>query len=203
MALSVYEQERTDFNAQQIVTNQVTNTQGVEFETRWVPTDNLVLTLGYSNMEVVNLTTINAGDNFSFYGAEDMPQIAPELHFGGQVIGLPAAADHNPKALRAGVPENIITLTGTYAFDNGFAIIGSIIDVDSAYSGYSQAVLLPSYTLLNLGVVYETEQWLFSVTGKNLTDERYFRANFPNLFGPTIVLPELPISVQATVAFRF
>jgi len=203
MALSVYEQERTDFNAQQIVTNQVTNTKGWEFETRWVPTDNLVLTLGYSNMEVTNLTTINAGDNFSFYGAEDIPQVAPELIYGGQVIGQPAAADHNPKGLRAGVPENIITLTGTYAFDNGWAINGSIIDVDEAFSGYSQKVLLPSYTLVNLGLLYETEQWAFSVMGKNLTDERYFRANFPNLFGATIVLPELPRNVQASVAFRF
>ena len=203
MALSVYEQERTDFNAQQIVTNQVTNTQGWEFETRWVPTDNLVLTLGYSNMEVTNLTTINAGDNFSFYGAEDIPQVAPELIYGGQVIGQPAAADHNPKGLRAGVPENIITLTGTYAFDNGWAINGSIIDVDEAFSGYSQKVLLPSYTLVNLGLLYETEQWAFSVMGKNLTDERYFRANFPNLFGATIVLPELPRNVQASIAFRF
>ncbi len=202
MALSVYEQERTDFNAQQIVTNQVTNTQGVEFEARWVPTDHLVLTLGYSNMEVINLTTVNAGGNFSFYGAEDIPQIAPELHFGGQVIGIPEAVNESD-ARRAGVPENIITFTGTYAFDNGFAINGSIIDVDSTFSGYSRAVQLPSYTLVNLGVLYETEQWLFSVTGKNLTDERYFRANFPNLFGSTIVLPELPISVQATVAFRF
>jgi len=202
MALSVYEQERTDFNAQQIVTNQVTNTQGVEFEARWVPTEHLVLTLGYSNMEVINLTTVNAGGNFSFYGAEDIPQIAPELHFGGQVIGIPEAVNESD-ARRAGVPENIITFTGTYAFDNGFAINGSIIDVDSTFSGYSRAVQLPSYTLVNLGVLYETEQWLFSVTGKNLTDERYFRANFPNLFGSTIVLPELPISVQATVAFRF
>jgi iron complex outermembrane receptor protein len=203
MALSVYEQERTDFNAQQIVTNQVTNTQGWEFETRWVPTENLVLTLGYSNMEVVNLTTIDNGQNFSFYGADDIPQVAPELIYGGQVIGFPAAADHNPKALRAGVPENIITLTGTYAFDNGWAINGSIIDVDDAFSGYSQKVRLPSYTLLNLGLLYETEQWAFSVMGKNLTDERYFRANFPNLFGGTIVLPELPRSVQASVAFSF
>jgi hypothetical protein len=32
VALSVYEQERTDFSAQQIVTNQVTNTQGLEFD---------------------------------------------------------------------------------------------------------------------------------------------------------------------------
>ena len=94
-------------------------------------------------------------------------------------------------------------MTGTYAFDNGWAINGSIIDVDEAFSGYSQKVLLPSYTLVNLGLLYETEQWLFSVTGKNLTDERYFRANFPNLFGATIVLPQLPRNVQARIAFRF
>jgi iron complex outermembrane receptor protein len=203
MALSIYEQERTDFNAQQIVTNQVTNTQGWEFETRWVPTEHLVLTLGYSNMEVTNLTTLSSGGNFTFYGAEDIPQVAPELHYGGQVIGIPASADHNPKAIRAGVPENIITFTGTYAFDNGWAINGSIIDVDATFSGYSQKVRLPAYTLLNIGLVYETEQWTFNVMGKNLTDERYFRANFPNLFGGTIVLPELPASVQASIAFRF
>jgi iron complex outermembrane receptor protein len=203
MALSVYEQERTDFSAQQIVANQVTNTQGLEFEARWVATENLVLTIGYSNMEVVNLSTLSAGQNFTFYGADDVPQIDPSLMYGGQVIGFPAAADHNPKALRAGVPENIITFTGTYAFYNGWSISGSIIDVDEAFSGYSQAVLLPSYTLVNLGVRYETEQWAFSVMGKNLTDETYFRANFPNLFGGTIVLPELPSSVEASVAFKF
>lgn len=203
MALSIYEQERTDFNAQQIVTNQVTNTEGLEFEARWVATENLVLTLGFSNMEVTNLTTLNSGDTFSFYGAEDMPQIDPALIYGGQVIGLPAAATYNPKAIRAGVPENIITLTGTYAFDNGWAINASIIDVDEVFSGFSQRVRLPSYTLVNLGLLYETERWAFSITGKNLTDERYFRANFPNLFGGTIVLPELPRNVLASVKFNF
>jgi iron complex outermembrane receptor protein len=202
VALSVYEQERTDFNAQQIVTNQVTNTQGWEFESRWVPTENLVLTLGYSNMEVVNLTTLDAGSNFTFYGAEDVPQIDPSLMYGGQVIGQPFATSEGD-ARRAGVPENIISLTGTYAFDNGVALIGSIIDVEDTFSGYTKAVRLPSYTLVNLGMQYETENWTFSVMGKNLTDERYFRANFPNLFGGTIVLPELPRNVQAGVAFRF
>lgn len=202
MALSVYEQERTDFNSQQIVTNQVTNTQGLEFEARWVPTDNLVLTLGFSNMEVVNLTTLSAGSNFTFYGAEDIPQIDPALIYGGQVTGSPFANSEND-ARRAGIPENILTLTGTYAFDNGLAVVGSIIDVDSTYSGYTKQVKLPAYTLVNLGLLYETEQWSFSLMGKNLTDERYFRANFPNLFGGTIVLPELPINVQAGIAFNF
>jgi len=202
VAVSYYEQERTDFNVQAIVTNSTNRTEGLEAEVRWVANDNLVLTGGYSNMEVVNLNTLENGGRFSFYGAGDLPQIDPALLYGGAVIGVPAAVNAS-QAKRAGVPENILTFTGTYAFDNGFAINASIIDVDSVFSGFSQAVELPAYTLVNLGVVYETEQWTFSLTGKNITDERYFRANFPNLFGSQIVLPELPRNYQATVAFSF
>ena len=61
----------------------------------------------------------------------------------------------------------------------------------------------PDYTLVNLGAVYQTQQWLFGVTVKNLTDEDYFRANFPNLFGTTIVLPELPRHYSATLQYTF
>jgi iron complex outermembrane receptor protein len=202
MALSIYEQERTDFNAQAIVTNQTNKTEGLEFETRWAATDRLLLTLGYSNMEVTNLNTLANGGRFSFFGADDMPQIDPTLVYGGQVIGVPA----NPpgyEGRRAGVPEDIITFTGTYAFDNGIALNLSVIDVDSVASGFSRAVILPAYTLVNIGAVYETERWLFNVIAKNITDEKYFRANFPNLFGSQIVLPEKPTSVQASFSFRF
>ena len=202
MALSVYEQERTDFSAQATVTNTVNNTEGIEFEVRWVPTDNLVLTAGWSDMKVVNLTTLDGGGRFSFFGAEDMPQVDPTLIYGGVIIGE-FGLNLNPEAQRAGVPENILTLTGTYQFDNGVAINASIIDVDAAFSSFSQNVKLPAYTLVNLGLVYETETWTFAVTGKNLTDEKYYRANFPNLFGATIVAPELPVNWQASVAYHF
>ena len=50
---------------------------------------------------------------------------------------------------------------------------------------------------------YETENRTFQLNGKNLTDERYFRANFPNLFSGQIALPELPRNWQARVAYRF
>jgi iron complex outermembrane receptor protein len=202
MALSVYEQERTDFNAQAIVTNQTNKTEGLEFEARWAATERLLLTFGYSNMEVVNLNTLANGGRFSFFGAEDMPQIDPTLVYGGQVIGV---VENTPglEGRRAGVPEDIFTFTGTYAFDNGIALNLSVVDVESTPSGFSRAVILPAYTLVNVGAVYETERWLFNVVAKNITDERYFRANFPNLFGTQIVLPEKPASVQATFAFRF
>ncbi|NOX69608.1 MAG: TonB-dependent receptor [Gammaproteobacteria bacterium] len=202
MALSIYEQERTNFSAQAIVTNTVSNTQGLEFETRWVANDNLILTFGYTNMEVVNLTTLQDGGRFSFLGAGDVPQIDPTLFYGGTLAGIPAAATKND-ARRAGVPENIYTFTGTYAFNNGFAINASVVSADSVFSGFAQSIRLPSYTLVNIGVIYEAERWTFSLTGKNLTDERYFRANFPNIFGSTIVLPELPANYQAKLAFNF
>ncbi|MEM9171692.1 MAG: TonB-dependent receptor plug domain-containing protein [Pseudomonadota bacterium] len=201
-ALSIYEQERTDFNAQAIVTNQSNRTEGVEFEARWVITEKAVVTFGYTNIEVTNLNTLENAGRFSFFGADDIPQIDPASVYGGQAIGI-VFSQGEAGARRAGMPENIYSLTGTYLFDSGIAVNASIVDVDSVSSGFSQAVQLPGYTLVNAGLRYETDSWAFALTGKNLTDERYFRANFPNLFGSQIVLPELPRNWQASVSFRF
>lgn len=200
-AISVYEQERTDFSAQSIVTNQSTETEGMEVEVRWVVNEQLLLTFGYSNIEVTNLNTEESGSRFSFIGCDDLPNIPCHLLYGGTLGGFVSNIASDSK--RAGMPENIYSLTGTYDFGNGWAVNASVIDVDSVDSGFSGAVELPAYTLVNLGFSYETENWLFSVSGKNLTDEEYFRSNFPNLFGGTIVLPELPRHYNARVQYRF
>lgn len=200
-ALSVYEQERTDFSAQAIVTNQSTRTKGLEFEVRWVVNENLLVTLGYSDIEVKNLNTAQDGYRFSFIGADDLPNIAPELLYGGTLGGFVSAGPSGSK--RAGMPENILSFTATYDFNNGLAVSASVVNVDAVPSGFSNSVILPEYTLVNMGVVYETENWIFRLNVKNLTDERYFRSNFPNLFGTAIVLPELPRHVQARVQYRF
>ncbi len=200
-ALSFYEQERTDYSSHSTVTNQAVSTEGSEFEVRWVAADGLLLTLGYSDIEAVSLNTLSKGEEFSFLGADDLPTIDPWLFYGGAIKG---DLDATPTgAVRAGVPKNILSLTGTYDFQNGFAISASIADVDEAPSGFTNAVILPAYTLVNAGVNYETENWLVSVTGKNLTDERYFRSNFPNLFGSVIVLPELPRHFIAKMEYKF
>ena len=201
-ALAVYEQERNDFSAQSIVTNQSTETEGLEFELRWVVNENLLVTLGYSHMEVINAETRDLGFLFSFIGADDLPAIPPEALYGGVLIGFISGAPSGGGE-RAGMPEDIISFTATYDFGNGLALSAAVVDVDSVPSGLSNSVILPDYTLVNLGLVYKTENWMFSLTGKNITDERYFRANFPNLFGTTIVLPELPRHFQARVQYRF
>lgn len=198
-AVNYYEQERVDFNAQAIVTNPTSRTEGIEAELRWVVNQDLVVTGGWTNMEVIIVEAEANGGQFGFYGADDIPQVDPSLVYGGQIIGIPTS----PDGRRAGIPENIYTLTGTYSFNDNLAISGSVISVDETPSGSSGAVILPSYTLLNAGLVYETESWTFQLNAKNLTDERYFRSNFPDLFGSQIVLPELSRNFTARVAYKF
>lgn len=201
-AVSIYEQQRTDFSAQAIVTNQATQTEGVEFELRWVVTEQLLVTLGYSEMEVTNLNTLNWGSRFSFIGSDDIPGIAPETFYGGALVGT-VIRPGKRGARRAGMPNTIASMTATYDFGNGIALSGSAVDADSVHSGFSNSVVLPAYTLINAGVVVEIGNWLFTATVKNLTDERYFRSNFPNLFGGAIVLPELPRNFQTYVQFQW
>ena len=200
-ALAVYEQERVDFSAQQIVTNQATKTEGMEFEVRWLVNDRLLVSFGYSQIEVVNLNSLDAGGRFGFVGAEDVPGLPPGAIFGGALAGVirPEMLD----ARRAGIPENIWSVTGTYDFGRGIAANVSVVDVESTFSGFSQSVRLPAYTLVNAGIVYEKGNWVVSAAGKNLTNERYFRANFPNLFGGVVVLPELPRHYAVRVQYKF
>ena len=196
-----YEQERTDFSAQAIVTNQASRTTGREFELRWTVTERLLVSLGQSDIEVVNLNTLEDGGRFSYIGAADLPGAAPGAFYGGALTGqvVPQPLD----ARRAGVPEDILTLAATYDFGRGLAASISLVDVDSTRSGFSGSVTLPAYTLINAGVVYERGGWLFSAAVKNATDERYFRSNFPNLYGSVIVLPELPRHYALRIQYEF
>jgi iron complex outermembrane receptor protein len=200
-SLSHYEQERTDFSAQSIVTNQAVKTEGTEFEIRWAVNESLFVGATYTDVEAINLSSVADGNRFSFIGADDLPLIAPELLFGGQIGGPINVAASGGR--RAGMPENIYSLYGTYLFNNGLTISASLTDVDAVPSGFSNSIMLPDYTLFNMTLGWESEQWNFSLTGKNLTDERYFRANFPNLFGSTIVLPELPRHFIAKAQYTF
>ena len=201
-ALALYQQERTDFSAQSTVTNQASRTEGTEFELRWAVNERLLLTFAYTNMEVVNLNTLEAGGRFSFIGADDIPNIPAHTWYGA-TLGGQLLRPGRAGAIRAGMPESILSCTASYDFGNGLALSASVSDVDAAASSFSNSVTLPAYTLLNAGMVYKRGKWTFSATAKNLTDERYFRANFPNLFGGTIVLPELPRHYSGRIEYRW
>ena len=202
-ALSVYKQKRTDFNVQSITVNQAVETKGLEAEFRWSVNKHFLITGAYTKTKVFNLTGLADGTLFSFFGIEDLKNVAnPSLFLGGQPIGLVLIGDKEASR-RAGIPENLFSLTGTYQFDSGIAFSASVVKVDSVFSGQSQVVKLPAYTLVDLGASYEKDNWLFRLVVKNATNATYFRANFTELFGSTIVLPEKPRSFQASVVYKF
>ena len=201
-AAARYRQERTDYTAQAVATNQAVRTEGAELEIRWIPEPRLLFTLSYTRMKAVNLNTLANGGRFSYIGADDVPGIAPEVFYGGALAGIVTRVGEDA-ARRAGLPRNVLAATGTYNFGGGVAVSASAIDVDAAASGLSGSVILPAYTLLNLGVVVERGPWTFNFTARNVTNERYFRANFPNLYGSVIALPELPRHYRAYLEYRW
>ena len=203
VALSFYKQKRTDFNVQSAVTNQSVETKGLEAEMRWAVDRHLLVTAAYTRTKVYNLTYQQDGTAFSFFGIDDLVNVAdPTLYLGGQLEGLVPITSKSDSR-RAGIPTNLYSATATYAFDNGIAVNMDVSHVDAVFSGQSQAVKLPAYWLLNLGASYTTGPWLFRLVVKNANDARYFRANFTELFGSTIVLPEKPRSYQATIEYKF
>ncbi len=202
-ALSAYEQERTDSNAQAIVTNQTAKTTGTEFELRYLVNKSLSLTATYTQIEVLNLNTEASGGRFSFFGAGDLTNVSdPSLVYGGQFVGIVPNPANNG-ADKAGIPKVSYGLTASYDFLNGYAGTLSYFHADSTPSAHSQAVTLPAYDLFNAGLSYQEKDWTFNLAIKNLTDERYFRSNFPDLFGSQIVLPELPRHYLVTAAYKF
>lgn len=199
MALSHYKQKRTDTNSQSIVTNSTSETKGTEFEFRFLATDQLSFTGAFTHLKVLNLTTKENNGQFSFYGAGDLTGVTdPSLIYGGQYIGTPTGSNY-----KQGLPENSYSLSAAYDFKNGFVSTLSYFHADSVYSGHSQAVKLPAYDLFNAGLSYNTKNWGISAMVKNLTNEKYFRSNFPDLFGSQIVLPELPRNYSITATYKF
>ncbi|HEY5810257.1 MAG TPA: TonB-dependent receptor, partial [Povalibacter sp.] len=205
LALDYFEQERLDYNAQDTVTNNTTQAKGYEFEARWVVNKNVTLTGAYTDLKVYNLGAADAGTQFSFAGAADLGGADPALAYGGGVPSIVIVPDKEA-GRKAGVPDTMYSLYAIFSFDGMLSgLTGSVgaTHVGETWSGFAKNLKLPDYTLFNASVYYEASNWKIGLQGKNLTDERYFRSNFPDLFGNSVVLPELPRSYLISAAYKF
>lgn len=200
-AVSVYKQKRTQAGAESSLTNQILQSKGIEAEIRWSVDRHLLVTGAFTHLEVINLGALNAGSYFNYYGAGDFSSVNPALTFGGSQFGLVTITGAN--AQRPGEPENVVSGTATYAFDNGIALSGDLSHVDATWLNYAHTVRLPAYWLLNLGVSYTKGPWMLRAGVKNANNARYFRAGGQDLFGADIVLPQMPRSWQATISYKF
>ena len=205
-ALDYFKQDRTDYNSQDIVTNAGTESKGWEFETRWVVNPVVTLTGAYTRLKVINLTAQASSTQFSFAGAQDIPGVNPALFLGGVIPSIVLLSPGEESARKAGIPENLysmyalLSLPGTL---KGFTASIGATHVDAVWSGFSKSVKLPAYTLVNAGVHFENTNWSVGLQVKNLTNERYFRSNFPDLFGSSVVLPELPRNYAVSASYKF
>ncbi|MFT7221572.1 MAG: iron complex outermembrane receptor protein [Candidatus Azotimanducaceae bacterium] len=197
-AVAIYEQSRIDFNSQNPVSNQPTESEGIEFELRYVPFENLSLIGTYSDSETRVLTS--SGVAFSYIGAVDVPLVDPASIFGA-IIGGNHAVGTDP--LRGALPEKIFSVSASYRWSDNLTTSLSITDVDETNPSVLGGLVLPDYTLVNLSAVYSTEKYSAGLFINNLTDETYFRGNFPSLYGNNAILPELPRAWRAEFSYKF
>ncbi|MEM0954755.1 MAG: TonB-dependent receptor [Pseudomonadota bacterium] len=197
-AIAYYEQERIAFDAQNPVNNQPVISEGVEFEFRYVPFDNLALVGTYSNQEtkVVN----PGGVAFSYLGQGNLTNVDPSTWYDG-IIGANVVVGE--ETLRGGIPEVTGSLSASYRFTQTITGSASVTYVDEVASSVLGGIVLPDYTLVNASIVFNNDKYKIALYANNITDEQYFRGNFPSLYGNNAVLPELPRNWAAEFAYKF
>jgi iron complex outermembrane recepter protein len=215
-AADYFQQNRTDYNSQDLVSDNSTLSKGEEFETRWVINPIVTMIGSFTNLKIWDTTVAESGQ-FSYVGAQDVPGVNPALFFGGQLEGVFEPLSQYGGSLKAGTPQTIYSVYSLISFQDlsGYfsgweakllhGLTGSlgVSSVDSAYSGFSKTVLLPGYTLVNGGLHFEDAHWKLGLEGKNITNARYFRSNFPDLFGSNLVLPEPPRNWLLSLGYKF
>ncbi len=197
-AIAYYEQERIAFDAQSPVSNQAVLSEGVEIELRYAPIDRLAVVGTYSDQKTEVLTP--GGVTFSYLGAANMPQIDPATLFSGMIGGNQVVGE---KTLRGGIPEVTASVSASYRFTEATTASLSLTYVDEVASSVLGGIVLPDYTLVNASLVYDNDKFKIGLYANNITDETYFRGNFPSLYGNNAVLPELPRNWAAEVAYKF
>lgn len=72
------------------------------------------------------------------------------------------------------VPKHQFSVWGDYRFNSGLVLgLGARYTGSNMGTGESAPVKVPSYTLYDLMLGYQTKHWQFSLNARNLTDEKY------------------------------
>jgi iron complex outermembrane receptor protein len=204
-AVDYFIQQRTDYAAQDTVSNNTTLAKGTEFEARYVVNPELTITGAFTSMAVYNLSQSTNGEQFSFVGAGDLQGVNPGLMYGG-TVGAVFPVSTTGGTLKAGLPKTLYSINFLGSFDpwvHGLSGSVAVTHSSKVFSGFSESITLPQYTLVNAGLRFEHGKWAVNAQIKNLTDARYFRSNFPDLFGSSVVLPELPRNYLLSGAYKF
>ncbi len=196
---AVYEQNRIAFEASNPQNNQAYEVEGFELEIRAVLSDKFSFMATYSDLETMIIQG-ESGETFSYIGPANYPHIDPADLFGGNLSGDHYVGRSTP---RGGIPEVSWAISGTQTWTENFRTGFSYTSVDETATSVIGGIILPSYEVLNLNASYETENTRLSIYLGNVTDELYFRGNFPGLYGNNTVLPSLPANYSVEFEQKF
>ena len=202
-AIAWYDQDKTYRDSQTGALVAVYG-DGLEFEMRALVSENLSIlaTATHTNTEEVSngaLAVINGADFAAQNG------LNPEDVYGGRIAGPRSAfVGMNTRMERGGLPDNIVSIYGTWAQELGAGdVTGSLglTWVDETYTDIMQTVMLPSYTVVNGSVSYAQGPFTGLLQVNNLMDEKYYTS--ADLFDSVVVKPSAGRTFSLTLTYAF
>ena len=202
-AIAWYDQDKTYRDSQTGALVAVYG-DGLEFEMRALVNENLSIlaTATHTNTEEVSngaLAVINGADFAAQNG------LNPGDVYGGRIAGPRSAfVGMNTRMERGGLPDNIVSIYGTWAQELGAGdVTGSLglTWVDETYTDIMQTVMLPSYTVVNGSVSYAQGPFTGLLQVNNLLDEEYYTS--ADLFDSVVVKPSAGRTFSLTLTYAF
>jgi iron complex outermembrane receptor protein len=217
LSSAVYQQSRYDvtepddpsFGAE--VTSVITD--GVEFEAKWAPAENLFLS-GFAIYQKAVYLDLPVSANINIdartLGFQDVidPVTGEVVYpaeaflYGGRAFLIMPGALNSRYGRITGNPEHQYGLTGNYKMKSGLGFNANLNWVSETATSRLQNVVLPEAMLVSAGVTYEAKNWNLRLSGFNLTNERWFRAR-NGYTSPDVVNPQPTRSWTLTARFNF
>jgi iron complex outermembrane receptor protein len=174
-SVAAYRQNRTQLSGLSSIV-QATRSTGVEYEVRYLATDNLSFTLAGNSQN----TEIVGPDHSLVYIPPSTAGVPGVDGYGGAYLvfdfaGLPGRGGNYADTL---IPHTVVSLFGTYTSDDhAWGRAGGTLGVTyaSKTSGLVQdAVVYPAYELVNLSLFWRRRPYAVSLNIDNLLDKLYF-----------------------------
>lgn len=189
-----YDQQRTSYD---ILANQFDKyeSKGEEIEVHYAASKRLsfIGTATFQSTMLLNTPFFN-GIPPNVLGLD------PALTYGGKFYGLGSLIGF-PGPSEAPGPREVLGLTGTYTDPQGWGVSIGVTHSSSMFAGFTDALVLPAYTVARAAVFYNVGKWSFQINANNIFNAQYFLPQ--NLFGDVLVLPSEGPTVEGTIRRRF
>ncbi len=197
-ASAIYEQKTSSFSDQNEA-NQSIKARGLELELRYALSRNWTF-LFNGTWQETTYSPLSGNANFNFLNTAQTGFSGTAI-YGGTVGGVILDEASFPE--RSGQPNRVLSTSAIYTHNSGFGANITLTHIAAVAADRLRTILLPEANLLDLGFFYKSKTWQFQFNIANVTNERWFRSNFPELFGGVVVIPQIPRSYKLSATYNF